>query len=256
MRAHLEGCPACHEEYGACAISSAGRRKGRFALGGLAAVARPAYFSSAEVLPSSWRATISSWICCVPSKMSRIFASRAHFSSSSLLAVAERAAQLDAAQRDVDAGAAGLGLGHRGLQRVRLAVVGHPRGLERQQPRGLVVGLHRQQLGRGRRLRERGAVVVDSTPASREQLAGSPPGTRAPRRPPSRRRAGACCRTSASRPRSRLLASISGRAEQVLLRHAAVLEQERRGVRGADAELVLEPLEHPARGWSARPRTT
>ena len=40
--------------------------------------------SSADVLPSIWRAMISSWICCVPSKMSRIFASRAHFSSSSL----------------------------------------------------------------------------------------------------------------------------------------------------------------------------
>jgi hypothetical protein len=39
--------------------------------------------SSAEVLPSRWRAMMRSWICCVPSKMSRIFASRAHFSSSS-----------------------------------------------------------------------------------------------------------------------------------------------------------------------------
>ena len=39
--------------------------------------------SSQELLPSSCRATISSWICWVPSKMSRIFASRAHFSSSS-----------------------------------------------------------------------------------------------------------------------------------------------------------------------------
>ncbi len=41
------------------------------------------YLSSAEVLPSSWRATISSWICWVPSNRSRILASRAHFSSSS-----------------------------------------------------------------------------------------------------------------------------------------------------------------------------
>ena len=41
------------------------------------------YFSSAEVLPSSSRAMISSWICWVPSKMSRILTSRAHFSSSS-----------------------------------------------------------------------------------------------------------------------------------------------------------------------------
>jgi enoyl-CoA hydratase/carnithine racemase len=50
--------------------------------------ARPAsgegrYFSSAELFPSSWRAMISSWICWVPSNRSRIFASRAHFSSSS-----------------------------------------------------------------------------------------------------------------------------------------------------------------------------
>ena len=42
-----------------------------------------AHFSSADVLPSSCRAMISSWICWVPSNRSRIFASRAHFSSSS-----------------------------------------------------------------------------------------------------------------------------------------------------------------------------
>src|SRR3954447_10383060 len=42
-----------------------------------------AYLSSAEVFSSNCRATINSWICWVPSKMSRIFASRAHFSSSS-----------------------------------------------------------------------------------------------------------------------------------------------------------------------------
>jgi hypothetical protein len=41
------------------------------------------YFNSADVLPSISRETISSWICWVPSKMSRIFTSRAHFSSSS-----------------------------------------------------------------------------------------------------------------------------------------------------------------------------
>jgi len=39
------------------------------------------YFNSAELLPSSRRAMISNWICCVPSKMSRILASRDHFSS-------------------------------------------------------------------------------------------------------------------------------------------------------------------------------
>src|SRR5690606_1048741 len=39
------------------------------------------YFNSAELLPSSRRAMISCWICWVPSKMSRIFESRLHFSS-------------------------------------------------------------------------------------------------------------------------------------------------------------------------------
>ena len=41
------------------------------------------YFSSAELFPRIRRATISCWICCVPSKMSRILESRAHFSSRS-----------------------------------------------------------------------------------------------------------------------------------------------------------------------------
>ena len=41
------------------------------------------YFSSVLERPSTRLATISSWICWVPSKMSRILASRAHFSSSS-----------------------------------------------------------------------------------------------------------------------------------------------------------------------------
>lgn len=40
------------------------------------------YLSSAEDRPSRRRATTSCWICWVPSKMSRIFESRAHFSSS------------------------------------------------------------------------------------------------------------------------------------------------------------------------------
>ncbi len=40
------------------------------------------YFSSDDDLPSRRRATMSCWICWVPSKMSRIFESRAHFSSS------------------------------------------------------------------------------------------------------------------------------------------------------------------------------
>lgn len=44
---------------------------------------RPFYFNWLEDLPSRRRATMSSWICWVPSKMSRIFESRAHFSNSS-----------------------------------------------------------------------------------------------------------------------------------------------------------------------------
>ena len=51
------------------------------------------------------------------------------------------AAELEAGERDVDRRAAGFRLGHRGVQRVRPAVVGHPGGLQREQPRGLVVGL-------------------------------------------------------------------------------------------------------------------
>ena len=39
------------------------------------------HFSSADDFPSRRRATISCWICWVPSKMSRIFESRPHFSS-------------------------------------------------------------------------------------------------------------------------------------------------------------------------------
>ena len=42
------------------------------------------YFSSALESPRIRRATISCWICWVPSKMSRILESRAHFSSSSV----------------------------------------------------------------------------------------------------------------------------------------------------------------------------
>ena len=48
-----------------------------------AAVDGGLHFSSLLDLPSRRRATISCWICCVPSKMSRIFESRDHFSSSS-----------------------------------------------------------------------------------------------------------------------------------------------------------------------------
>ena len=73
------------------------------------------YLSSALVSPSTRRATISCWICWVPSKMSRILESRRPLLQQLALAVAEGAGQLDAAQRDVGADAAGLGLGHRGL---------------------------------------------------------------------------------------------------------------------------------------------
>src|SRR6476646_8703439 len=98
----------------------------------MSAITFLSYLSSAEVLFSSRRATISCWICCVPSKMSRIFESRAHFSSNEF-SVAARSGELDAAQRDVHGRPSGLGLRHRGLQRVRLPVVGHPRRLEREQ---------------------------------------------------------------------------------------------------------------------------
>src|SRR3954452_11497999 len=49
-----------------------------------------------------------------------------------LLGIAGGSAKADAAQRHVGAGAARLRLGHRSLKRVGLAVVGHPRGLERE----------------------------------------------------------------------------------------------------------------------------
>ena len=39
------------------------------------------YLSSDEERPSRRRATTNCWICCVPSKMSMIFESRAHFSN-------------------------------------------------------------------------------------------------------------------------------------------------------------------------------
>jgi alkanesulfonate monooxygenase SsuD/methylene tetrahydromethanopterin reductase-like flavin-dependent oxidoreductase (luciferase family) len=56
----------------------AGRRDGAGRPDGLS------YLSSALDRPRIRRATISCWICCVPSKMSRILESRAHFSSSSV----------------------------------------------------------------------------------------------------------------------------------------------------------------------------
>jgi hypothetical protein len=60
-----------------------GRGRGRSAPGAPAPSLPPGYRSSLDVFFSSCRAMIRSWICWVPSKMSRIFESRAHFSSSS-----------------------------------------------------------------------------------------------------------------------------------------------------------------------------
>ena len=71
------------------------------------------YLSSEEDRPSSRRATTSCWICWVPSKMSRILESRAHFSSSDLLGIACGAGQFDGFQGDVAGHPAGLGLAHR-----------------------------------------------------------------------------------------------------------------------------------------------
>ena len=88
------------------------------------------------------------------------------------LAVAEGAGQLDAAQRDVVAQAAGLGLGHRGLHRVGLAVVGHPRGLQGEQVGRLPVGLHLEEGRRRGRLGQGRAVVVDLDSGLLEEVAG------------------------------------------------------------------------------------
>ena len=104
-----------------------------------------AYFSSALVLPSSRRATMSCLICWVPSKYVEYFGVAGPLLQQLVLAVADAAGQLDAPQRDVGADPTGLRLGHRGLQRVRLAVVGHPRRLQRQQVRRLLVGLQLQE---------------------------------------------------------------------------------------------------------------
>ena len=81
LGAEVEGDPAALEALRAWVALPDGTPGGRRGRGGLGE--RRRYLSSAELLPSSWRATISSWICWVPSKMSRILASRAHFSSSS-----------------------------------------------------------------------------------------------------------------------------------------------------------------------------
>ena len=81
-----------------------GRHPRRAVLRGHRAARPLSYFKSAEVLPSSCRATISSWICWVPSKMSRIFDVARPLLQQLALAVADGAAQLDAAQRDVGAG--------------------------------------------------------------------------------------------------------------------------------------------------------
>ena len=99
--------------------------------------------SVAPESPSTRRAMISCWICWVPSNTSRISGvATPLLEQLELLAVADRPAPLDAAQRDVGADPARLRLGHRRLERVRLPVVRHPRGLEHQEPGGLQVRLH------------------------------------------------------------------------------------------------------------------
>ena len=190
---------------------------------------------------------IRSWICWVPSKMSRIFASRAHFSSSSSSPRPVDAAERDAAQRDVDAGPAGLRLRVGGVQGVRLAVVGHPCGLHRQQAGGLEVGLHREQLGGGGALPARpGGPGSTSTPAS---ASSSVVRSRQARVEADGHRGDERARV-VERPHragEALLRVDLGAAEEVLLRDPAVVEDEGGGVGGADAELVLEPIELQAR---------
>ena len=61
----------------------------------------PDYFSSARDSPRIRRATISCWICWVPSKMSRILRVARPLLEQLGLAVADRPGQLDAAERDV-----------------------------------------------------------------------------------------------------------------------------------------------------------
>ena len=92
---------------------------------------------------------------------------------------------------------------YRGLQRVRLRVVGHPGGLQRQQARGLVVGLEREQLGGGGVLaRAPGGRSRPRRPASASSSRVSLEAGARHARPPSPRPAAACCRRSASRRRS------------------------------------------------------
>ena len=188
---------------------------------------------------------ISSWICCVPSNRSRIFASRAHFSSSSPSPKPVGAAQRDAAQRDVGPDPARLGLGHRRLQRVGPAVVGHPRRLQGQQPRGLPLGLHRDELGGGGALVDaaRTAVVVDLDPglARGARACASRHARATPIAIPAT--IGRVLSNVCIAPAKPLRVSISGLPSRFSLGHAAVLEHEVGGVRGADPELVLEPLE-------------
>src|SRR4051812_32863505 len=66
------------------------------------------------------------------------------------LAIARGAAELDRPERDVYAGASGLRLCHRCLERIGLAVVRHPGSFERQEPRRLIVGLELEQARGGR----------------------------------------------------------------------------------------------------------
>ena len=142
---------------------------------------------------------------------------------------------------------AGLRLGHRGLERVGLAVVGHPRGLQGEQVRALPVGLHLEEPGGGRGLGLRGTVVVDDHAGLLEQLAGQ-----VERRPGAADGHRGHQRTGVVERRHRAGEALLGvdlrGAEQVRGRDPAVGEGDRGGVGGPDAELVLEALDHHAGG--------
>ena len=160
-----------------------------------------------------------------------------------MLAVADAAAQLDTGERHIDAHPPGLGLGERRLQRVGAAVVGHPRGVQRQQPRGLVFGLELEQPRRRRRLGQRGSVKADVDPGLGELRTGfleRCPGN------PYRHRCDERTRVvkRLHRPTEALLGVplLPGAPQQRLLGHATALEPERRRIRSTDPELVVEPL--------------
>ncbi len=153
---------------------------------------------------------ISSWICWVPSKMSRIFASRAHFSSSSSSPRPADAAERDAAQRDVDARsgrpwpsrrrrAASWAWSCRPSRRPPSSAVARPRSRIRAR-----AARRRRRAGcwRGGRSRPR--------PRPRRAARGCARDRRGRRRAPSRRRAGRVLSKVRITPPKPFLVSISG----------------------------------------------